>query len=257
MQPAPAPAPRTRLVLVHGSRLSHTQWLPEVPLLEGPVDLVLPDLPGHGSRVGERFTLDRAVGAIAAGVEQGPRPTPPGRVVLVGHSLGGYAAMAYAATFPRRLDGLVLLGSAAVPTGPGAAAYRAVAALVERAGEARMTRVNDRVLRRLYAAELIDPVIAGGYYFTPTAGAWREVMRRCRPAMLREVPCPVLVAGGRFDQLAVNARRFARAAPRGRVALVGGAGHFVGFDQPQRLAALLLDFVRSVERKADGRMGTP
>lgn len=238
--------PRTRLVLVHGSRLGHSQWAPQVPFLERDFDLVLPDLPGHGSRVGEPFTLDRAVGAIAESIDGPSRGRAPGPVVLVGHSLGGYASMAYAGLFPQRLAGLVLIGSAAVPVGLGAAAYRAVGSLTERAGAERMTRVNDRVLHRLYARDLIDPVIAGGYYFDPTPAAWREVMTRCRPAMLRHVACPVLVTGGQYDQLVVQARRFAQAAVRGRVQLVPGAGHLVGFDQPARLAALLRSFAHSV-----------
>ena len=237
----------TRLVLVHGSRLSHTQWAPQVALLEDEFDLVLPDLPGHGSRAGEPFTLDRAVGAIAEAVDGPARVRRDGRVILVGHSLGGYAAMAYAGSFPRRLDGLVLIGSAAVPVGLGAAFYRGVATATRRAGVPRMTKVNDRVLRRLYPTELIEPILAGGYFFEPTPAAWREVMTRCRPSMLRDVTCPVLVSGGQFDQLAFEARRFARAAPRGRVELVPGAGHLVGLDQPVRLAELLRRFARSVE----------
>ncbi len=225
--------------------------------LEGEFELALPDLPGHGTRVEERFTLERAVGAIAAAVDPSSPSAPAGRVILVGHSLGGYAAMAYAGQFPRRLDGLVLVGSAAVPVGLGAAAYRGVAALTDRAGPERMTRVNDRVLRRLYPPDLIEPVIAGGYYFGPTAAAWREVMDRCRPGMLRSVTCPVLVTGGRFDQVAVQARRFARAAPRGRAELVPRAGHLVGLDQPERLADLVRAFAHSVERASDGRLDPP
>lgn len=246
-----------RLVLVHGSRLGHTQWAPQVPLLEDDFELVLPDLPGHGSRVGERFTLERAIGAIAEAIDGPSRGSSRGPVVLVGHSLGGYAAMAYAGTFPKRLDGLVLIGSAAVPVGLGAAVYRGIATLTERAGPDRMTRVNDRVLRRLYSPELIDAVIADGYFFDPTAAAWAEVMARCRPAMLRRVRCPVLVTGGQFDQLAVQARLFARAAPRGRVQLVPRAGHLVGFDQPAALAELLRSFARSVEATSDGTMAAP
>ena len=41
--------------------------------------------------------------------------------MLAGHSLGGYVAATYAATYPHRLDGLVILGAAAVPRGAGAA----------------------------------------------------------------------------------------------------------------------------------------
>jgi pimeloyl-ACP methyl ester carboxylesterase len=52
---------RAHLVLVHGSRLSSTQWAPQVPLLRDEVDLTLVDLPGHGARAGEVFTLARCV----------------------------------------------------------------------------------------------------------------------------------------------------------------------------------------------------
>ena len=248
---------RTRLVLVHGSRLSAAQWAPQVTRLDAEpgvadwLEVCVPDLPGHGLRSAEPFTLDRAVGAVAAAVEEDPRA---GRVVVAGHSLGGYMAAAYAATYPRRLDGLVLLGAAATPRGAGAAAYRGVAALTERAGPDRMTRVNNRVLGRLYATDLVEPVVAGGYWFTPTRAAWREVMSRCGPHQLREVTCPVLIAGGAYDQLMLDARRYARAAPRGRVVRVPGAGHLVGFDRPDEVTELLLGFVRGV---ADGTLDRP
>lgn len=245
----PSAALPTRLILVHGSRLSSAQWEPQLrvyardPALAARLDVVTLDLPGHGTRGREPFTLERAVGAVAAGVESGDESQP---VVLAGHSLGGFVAMAYAATFPRRLAGLALLGSAVSPVGPGAAAYRGVAWVTDHIGEQRMTRVNDRVLRGLYAADLVDPVIAGGYWFAPTAASWREVMARCRPSMLRDVACPVLVSGGCFDQLALQARRFAAVPRAGRVQLVPRAGHLVGLDQPERVAALLADFALSV-----------
>lgn len=241
----------TRLVLVHGSRLSATQWAPQLTRLaaEGGLDVVVPDLPGHGARADELFTLDRAVGAVAAAVEGEPAPE---RVVLAGHSLGGYVAATYAAAYPRRLDGLVLLGAAAVPRGAGAAVYRAVAVATERAGPDRMTRVNDRVLGRLYPPDLVDPVVAGGYWFGPTRAAWRDVMARCGPHQLREVTCSVLIAGGRYDQLMRDANRYARAAPHARVVRIPGAGHFAGFDRPDAVTALLLEFVHGV---ADGTLG--
>jgi pimeloyl-ACP methyl ester carboxylesterase len=238
---------RAHLVLVHGSRLSSTQWAPQVPLLRDHVDLTLVDLPGHGARATEEFTLARCVEVIDDAVRAVPGGVP---VVLVGHSLGGYAAMAYAASHPDALDGLVLAGASATPTGPGAAIYRGVAALTDRLGPERMTRVNDRVLHRLYPAERVDPVIAGGYYFTPTAAAWREVMAHCRPAMLRGVHCPVLLLNGRFDQFRVGARAYLRACPGARVEIVPRASHFANLDQPEAFADALLRFARAVADSA-------
>jgi len=235
---------RAHLVLVHGSRLSSTQWAPQLPLLRDHVDLTFVDLPGHGARAAEEFTLGRCVEVIDEAVRAVPEGVP---VVLVGHSLGGYAAMAYAASRPDTLAGLVLAGASATPTGAGAAVYRGVAALTDRLGPARMTRFNDRVLHRLYPAERIDPVIAGGYYFAPTPAAWREVMTHCRPSMLHDVTCPVLLLNGRFDQFRVGVRAFVRACPQARVEVVPGAGHLANLDQPEAFAGALLRFADSVQ----------
>lgn len=228
---------------MHGSRLSSSQWAPQVPLLRDHVDLTLVDLPGHGARVGEDFTLARCVDVITEAVRAVPAESP---VVLVGHSLGGYAAMAYAAARPDTLDGLVLAGASATPTGPGAAVYRGVAALTDRLGPERMTRVNDRVLHRLYPAERIDPVIAGGYYFAPTAAAWHEVMAHCRPSMLEHVHCPVLLLNGQFDQLRIGARAYLRTCPSAREEIIRRAGHLSNLDQPEAFAAALVRFARLV-----------
>ena len=117
---------RTRLVLVHGSRLSATQWSPQTARLAADtalgdwLDVVVPDLPGHGARSAEPFTLDRAVGAVAAAVEANADP-PVERVVLAGHSLGGYVAATYAATYP---VGWTAWSSSARPPDPGEPAPR-------------------------------------------------------------------------------------------------------------------------------------
>jgi pimeloyl-ACP methyl ester carboxylesterase len=231
------------LVLVHGSRLSRTQWSPQLPLLDGHVSVGLLDLPGHGARAGETFTLERCVQVIDEAVDAAPAGAP---VILVGHSLGGYAAMTYAAHHGGRLSGLVLAGCSTTPVGPGAALYRWVAKVTDRLGEPRMTRLNDRVLRGLYAGELIEPVIAGGYFFTPTADAWQEVMDTCRPSMLWGVTCPVLLLNGQYDQFRLGAKEFLRACPTARVEILPRASHLSNLDQPEAFADALLRFADSV-----------
>lgn len=233
------------LVLVHGSRLSSTQWAPQLPLLADRVTVGLVDLPGHGAREAEPFTLPRCVEVIAEAVGGAPSGAA---VVLVGHSLGGYAAMSYAAELGPSLGGLVLADCSATPTGAGAALYRGVASLTDRLGPDRMARVNDRVLRRLYPAELIDPVIAGGYSFAPTSEAWREVMARCRPSMLSGLHCPVLLLNGQYDQFRIGTRAFLRAIPDVRVEIIRRAAHLSNVDQPRRFAEALLRFADSVDR---------
>lgn len=243
-----------RLVLVHGTRFSRTQWAGYAPLLRG-LDVVALDLPGHGRRVGERFTTDAAVAAIESAVEGGDPGVP---VVLAGHSLGGYLATAYAARRPGRLAGLVLVGASAVPRGPGAAAYRGFATLVERVGHERAARAANRVIGRLAGADVLETLVAGGDTYAAMADAWDAVMSDCRPELLRAVRCPVLVLCGSLDQLGVHARGYARQCRDGRVIVVPRATHFLPLTHVELVAGLLREFVEEVtaqgadERRAGG-----
>ena len=170
-----------RLVLLHGSQLSGAQWWRYSALLGPDVELVVPDLPAHGSRRGQPFAWERALEVVDEAVEGGPPGVP---VVLAGHSLGGYLAMAYAADHPRRLSGLALLGASAVPTGPGAALYRAIASVEQRLGVDRMSRALDRQFDAMLPEELAAVIKEAGYGFDGIPAAWEGVMGRCRPEKL-------------------------------------------------------------------------
>ena len=63
------PAP-VRLVLVHGSQVSGAQWSRYAALLGPDVDLVTPDLVGHGSRRSEAFTWEDALAVQKAALIQ-------------------------------------------------------------------------------------------------------------------------------------------------------------------------------------------
>ena len=239
----------TRLVLVHGTRMSGAQW--RLPAYREPLaglDVVTPDLPGHGSRIGEPFTADAALSTISDAVEGGEPGAP---VVLAGHSLGGYLAMGYAAAHPERLAGLVVIGASAVPRGPGAAAYRAFASLIPRVGAHRMARVVNRVVTRLTDVETARAVLDDGESYAATADAWAAVMATGDPRLLNEVRCPVLLLNGRLDHLRVDAREYAAQCRDARVVVVPRATHLLPLSHPRVVAALLRDFAVEVAQDAD------
>ena len=232
-----------RVVLVHGSQLSGAQWWRYAALLGPDVELAVPDLPAHGSRRDEPFTWERALEVVGEAVDGGDPGVP---VVLVGHSLGGYLSMAYAAANPQRLSGLALLGASAVPAGPGAALYRAIASVEQRLGVDRMSRALDRQFAALLPDELAAVIKEAGYGFDGIPAAWAGVMGLCRPEMLAEVTCPVLLVNGQLDQLRVDVRRYARAARSARwvrVVTVRHGLHVFPLTHPHETAAALWEVV--------------
>ena len=97
------------VVLLHGYLESMLVWEDFVPLLYRHVRVVTLDLPGHGiSEVkGEVHTMEY----LARVVHDALRALGIARCTLVGHSMGGYVALAFCAHYPEMLDGLVLLSS--------------------------------------------------------------------------------------------------------------------------------------------------
>jgi pimeloyl-ACP methyl ester carboxylesterase len=96
------------IILIHGATLNAASWAPVRRRLEPQWRVLAPDLPGHGSRRGEVFTLQGAVDTVVTAA----RSVGPAPVILAGDSLGAYTAQAAAAALPReQLKGLVLGGA--------------------------------------------------------------------------------------------------------------------------------------------------
>lgn len=121
-----------------------------------------------------------------------------------------------------------------------------VAALVARLPAARLTVWNDRLLRRLYPAEVVDATIADGYAFHTLPVAWRDVMGRFDATSVAAVGAPVLILNGERDLLFRSGeQKFARACPGTRIELVPGAAHLTDFAAP----AAVTDAIRRVARE--------
>lgn len=240
------------MVLVHGTRFDARQWAGYADLLPE-CDVVTVDLPGHGTRVGEQFTLEAALAVIDTAVKTSTthtpaadlEPKPP--VVLAGHSLGGYLAAEYARRHPERIAGLGLIGAAADPTRHPRLAwlYKGFAALLPVVGADRMARFANGVFRGLGVA---SDALPGAEGYRVTRDAWAAVMGMGGIDQVRELDCPVLVVSGQWDQLRIDARRYAGACPSAWVVTVPRATHVFPLTHPQQLACALRQLVARSSR---------
>lgn len=217
------------IVFVHGTRLSAGQWSPQLAALQEDFHVAAIDLPGHGARSAQPWSLNAATEVIASAVDSLDR----GPALVVGHSLGGYASLEFARRCPKQLRGLVLAGASASTCGPWATPYRWAVGLVPRIPADRLTRWNDRLLRRLYAPEVVDATIRTGYAFHTLPAAWGEVLGRFDANAMRYVAAPVLILNGEKDTVFRSGETdFLRAHPQARVELIPRARHLANFDDP-------------------------
>ena len=80
------PTQKPVLVLVHGATANGRMWAPVRRILEARgYEVLAPDLPGHGIRRDEPFSLEAAVRTVQDAVAS----VAPSPVVVAGDSLGG------------------------------------------------------------------------------------------------------------------------------------------------------------------------
>lgn len=225
------------ILLVHGIRTSASMWRHQVEALTADGCRVLAiDLPGHGARLGEPFTVAAALAAIDAGVQE--LAGPDGRVLLVGLSLGGYYSIAYAAAHPERLLGLVAAACSTLPVGPGLAGYRLLARLIHRLPD-RGLWLNNLMVRRMLPVAGAADVLAGGVALEVMEPGLAATATLHPLADLSRYPGPVWLVNGRFDHFRLNERRFLAACRDGHLVVIPGASHLVSLAQPERFTTVL------------------
>jgi pimeloyl-ACP methyl ester carboxylesterase len=142
------------LVFVHGYALSLDCWHFQRERFRGKHRMVFYDQRSHGRSArstAANATIDQLGHDLKAVVDQ---LAPQGRVVLLGHSMGGMAIMAFAEHYPD-LFGKKVIGAALVSTLPGG--MRTSRVLTGRHGDRLLGQITPRLIAGLARApELVD-----------------------------------------------------------------------------------------------------
>lgn len=209
------------LVFIHGLGASTETWLACRNLLEDRYRVAALDLPGHGRSTvttePSEYTRDRVLQHLDRVLAD-----LGGRAVLVGHSLGGYLSLAYAATRPGVLRGAVVLN-----TGPG---FR---------DPAKREEWNDRSRRNAHRFAVPEPVADLNLQDDSI------VMDR-----LTSIETPILFIAGAMDrpEYAAAGAYIERKMPSARLIVVPEAGHVPHESHPEIVAAHIDQFVSEQPR---------
>jgi pimeloyl-ACP methyl ester carboxylesterase len=235
------------LVLLHGATANGRMWAPVRRILESRGYRVLtPDLPGHGARRAEPFSLQAAVQTVVDTVAS----VEPAPVVVAGDSLGGYVTMASAGSLPpAQLRGIVPSGCTMLFQGPALWPFRikglAHKLLVAVVGEKRL--LGPRFVREMGKLGISEAdardLVEGGVNLAAFGDCVRALTGVNFPVMLSAAHVPVrLVNGGDDKQILRDRARFEAAVPRARHVIFPGAGHGVSLLRSREFADLLDEF---------------
>lgn len=101
------------VVLLHGFLENTTMWDAFIPKLSENNRIICIDLLGHGQTgcLGYIHTMELMAEVVKAVLDN----LQIGMVTLIGHSMGGYVALAFAEKHPNQIKGLCLMNSTALP----------------------------------------------------------------------------------------------------------------------------------------------
>lgn len=238
------------IVLLHGYLESLLVWDDFVPYLYKQCRVVTLDLPGHGiSEVkGEIHTMDYLADTVAEAI----RSLEIGRCTVVGHSMGGYVALALTERHPELLDGVVLLSSTPnADSGEKCEMRRREIDLVRQGKKDLIARVapgkgfaadNRRALHD-WIEDLTEQV-----YLTEDDGIVAllngMIARKDLNEMLRQTKVPVLFVLGRKDEYITPdiAEKMVADHPEAQVVWLENSGHMGFIEEPEKTAGAILRF---------------
>jgi 2-succinyl-6-hydroxy-2,4-cyclohexadiene-1-carboxylate synthase len=252
-------------MLVHGFTQSGSSWDAVASDLRerdgGALDVVTPDLPGHGGATGLDGVADIASAAVALGRSCGPG-------CYVGYSMGGRVALQLALDEPSVVERLVLVSATAgIEDVDERETRRAddeqLADRIEAAGDAGLPAFLDEWLSGPLFAHLSDAEADRESRLVNSAAGLAAALRALGTGSqlptwerLRTVSAKTLVVAGERDpKFVALAERMRQAiGSHAELVLVPGAGHAVPFERPGPFAAMVGAFATG---KLGGKGGPP
>lgn len=260
------------VLLVHGVTLAGAIWHYQLVDLDRDHRVLAIDHRGHGdSKPGtDANGLDRLTGDLRAVITDLDLED----IIVVGHSMGGMAALRYAVDFPeearRRVSALVLVSTTGGPLNPMAAWQGMIRALAPLA--ARGLRAGARVPGGLMPANDLGYTLARWGFGEAPSPSHVELTRAMNAAALSdtlpelldsfiefdlserlaEIELPALVIVGSKDRLTppFHARRLAARLPNARLELLPGCGHMPMLERRVELDRLIRDHEAGLARAA-------
>jgi len=229
------------LVLLHGFPLDHHLWDEVAPLLENTFDIILPDLRGFGNST--MLDVPHNIDDYAIDIASLLDHLNIQKAAIVGHSMGGYVALAFARMYPERVSGLGLVSSQVLadPAERKEGRYKSAADVaangIGSVVEAMTPKFTTDEKLQSYARASMERQRPSAYINALKAMAERADST----SLLSSFNFPVVIVHGDADSLIPidRAREVKAALPQAHLVEIPGAGHMPMMEANEKTAEAL------------------
>jgi pimeloyl-ACP methyl ester carboxylesterase len=240
----------TAVVLIHGFPENGSVWSRQQAFLKDHYRVITPDLPGSGrSPLTDPLSMESMADSVRAillaeGID---------KVVLIGHSMGGYTALAFAEKYPELLLGLGLFHStAAADSEEKKEARRKSIKIMEQYGSEAFIRqavpgMFSAAFKNRQPGRVEDLIKMGMQCRKEALIAYYEAMiqRPDRKAVLQSIKVPVLFVIGKEDSAVPPDAVLPQVTlpPRSSIYIFGDTGHMGMWEVPDESNLALQQFI--------------
>lgn len=243
------------VVLLHGFAEDHTIWNKQVSFLQNYCLLILPDLPGSGNSAllkKDNVSIDDYAACIKAlldneGIE---------KCIILGHSMGGYVALAFAEMFADKLLAFGFVHSTAFADDEEKKAGRkkGIKIMEEYGGYAFLKTTTPNTFAEEFKKthpEKVSETIEQGKNFSKEAliQYYNAMLNRPdRTEVLQKSNVPVLFIIGSEDVAAplADLLKQVHLSKTSYIHIMEGVGHMSMLEKPAELNNQLLEFITNV-----------
>lgn len=240
------------LMILHGLFGSGRNWKVIATRLATTHHVYTLDLRNHGgSPWTESMSYRELAGDVASVIERHGL----GKTVVLGHSMGGKAAMVLALEQPRLLDALIVLDIAPVRYEHSLSSYVEAMQGVNLGGMRRRDEV-DRVLRTRIPDSGVRAFLLQNLVYRDRRFDWRINLPVLAAHTGELADFPTIAPAHGFDgqalflygerspyRQAAHDQEVRRLFPNAEIVVIPGAGHWLHVDQPERLTAEIRRFL--------------
>ncbi len=241
------------VVILHGLLGSSQNWHSAATKLSEKFQILVPDQRNHGDSPHGDHTIERLSEDVLNLLDQ----QNIGKTFLIGHSMGGLAAMSFAFKNSQRLKGLIVVDIAPVAQLARmdwifeALAAVDLSAVKQRQHAEEMLTVNiSSPLVRQFLLQNLKRQEDGTYTWRCNLPELHNFVRKDGGFDLKEsdkYEGPTLfIGGGRSEhQIAEKEELIARHFPNYQLTMIPNAGHWVHFEATEKFITIVTDFIFS------------